>query len=104
MAGFECYECGEYYKDRKPWKVYEWKVYETVNKWDLEFCSRECWENWWSYFEKQHPGFRIQCKNCGSYNVQVENTLGFSSISGAWGYIAFKCHDCRNETKIFEID
>jgi hypothetical protein len=49
----------------------------------------------------QHPGFTILCDRCGSKRVTVENSLGFSAASGAWGEIALVCQDCHATTDIF---
>ena len=46
-----------------------------------------------------YPGFTITCK-CGSKNVYVENTLGFSSPSGPWGSVDLVCNDCGYKTEI----
>jgi len=45
--------------------------------------------------KKTHPGFTIICDACGSKVVIVDNTLGFSATSGAWGDISLYCQECR---------
>ncbi len=50
--------------------------------------------------EETHPGFEIKCKSCGSLNVYVENTVGFSSTSGAWGSVDLICADCNASVEI----
>lgn len=55
-----------------------------------------------SLSQKTHPGFTITCQTCGSTDVVVENTLGWSSQSGAWGSIDLSCNDCTNSSPLFE--
>lgn len=50
----------------------------------------------------QWPGFTVTCDECGSQNVVLDNSLGFSEMSGAWGSVDLKCQDCGNETEIVE--
>ena len=52
------------------------------------------------YKEKFYTGFNISCDKCNSPRVYIKDTVGFSSISGAWGNIKLVCEDCKNETVI----
>jgi len=45
--------------------------------------------------KKTHPGFTITCDECGSKVVIVDNTLGFSDTSGAWGDVSLICQECH---------
>ncbi len=45
--------------------------------------------------KKTHPGFTIICDACGSKVVIVDDTLGFSATSGAWGDVSLICQDCH---------
>lgn len=49
------------------------------------------------YYGDQYPGFIIVCKSCGSSDIQIENWLGSSQDSGAWGNIELRCDNCDNE-------
>jgi hypothetical protein len=51
-------------------------------------------------FGKQHPGFTIECLNCGSQRITVDNSLGYSATSGSWGSVDLMCDDCGNSTEI----
>jgi ribosomal protein S27E len=51
-------------------------------------------------FKETHPNFTIICDKCGSKNVYVENSLGYSSTSGSWGSVDLMCNDCDNYTEI----
>lgn len=50
---------------------------------------------------KTHPGFTVKCDKCGSEDVAVEISLGFSEVSGAWGSIDLSCDSCDNETELW---
>lgn len=52
--------------------------------------------------DKTHPGFTITCNNCKSTRVTVENSLGFSALSGSWGSVDLACLDCKAFTEIVE--
>lgn len=52
--------------------------------------------------KKTHPGFTITCDACGGSDVYVDNTVGFSSVSGAWGEVSLICRSCDAETAIWE--
>lgn len=36
-----------------------------------------------------------KCKECGGHNVIIEDTMGFSEMSGSWGNIKIKCVACE---------
>lgn len=48
-----------------------------------------------NYDEHDTPfgNFKVTCK-CGSTNVEIDNSLGYSETSGAWGSIDLCCLDC----------
>lgn len=48
-----------------------------------------------------HPGFTVICKKCGSANVIVDISLGFSSISGQWGSVDLLCLNCETYDSIY---
>ncbi len=50
-----------------------------------------------------HPGFKITCQTCNQEAVGVENTLGFSTLSGAWGAVKLRCAFCEAETALVEV-
>ena len=50
--------------------------------------------------EKQWPDFEVTCKKCQSKNVLLNDSRGYSDISGAWGSLDLVCEDCGNETEI----
>ena len=50
--------------------------------------------------KQTHPDFTIICDKCGSKNVIVENSLGYSALSGCWGSVDLSCQDCPNVTEI----
>lgn len=52
--------------------------------------------------DAQWPRFTVTCKACGSTLVELENTMGFSELSGAWGGIWLNCLACGNRTEIVE--
>ncbi len=54
--------------------------------------------------KETHPNFTITCDKCGSKRVYVENSIGFSEISGAWGSVDLVCAEpgCDNQTELFE--
>jgi hypothetical protein len=54
-------------------------------------------------FKNQYPNFTISCNKCGSTLVYIENSLGFSAISGCWGSVDLVCSECGNETEIVKI-
>lgn len=49
-----------------------------------------------------HPGFTITCEACGSTDVAVTCSLGFSSLSGSWGSVDLECQKCDKITSIVE--
>lgn len=51
-------------------------------------------------FKKTHPGFEIKCEVCSSTDVYVENSLGWSELSGMWGSVELVCANCKNLTVI----
>lgn len=46
------------------------------------------------------PGFTVRCDECNGYNVHLDNSMGFSDMSGSWGSIDFVCDDCKNSTEV----
>lgn len=46
------------------------------------------------------PGFTIRCDNCGGFNIHLDNSMGYSDMSGSWGSIDLVCEDCATETEI----
>ena len=48
------------------------------------------------------PGFVVICQNCHGTNIILENTVGWSECSGAWGEMSVSCTDCRNKTDIWQ--
>jgi predicted nucleic acid-binding Zn ribbon protein len=48
------------------------------------------------------PTFTVTCDKCGSHDITLENSMGFSEMSGAWGSIDFVCNACGNRTEIVE--
>ena len=56
----------------------------------LEFCL------------KMYPGFSITCLKCKSQRIAVENTVGFSALSGGWGSVDLRCLDCDHYVELFE--
>lgn len=52
---------------------------------------------------KMWPGFVVQCDLCKGFNVHLENSMGFSAMSGSWGSIDFVCSDCNNSAEIVEV-
>ena len=54
---------------------------------------------WRDKQDKFWPRFTVECQ-CGSHNIQLLNTMGYSETSGSWGDISFQCDDCGNATEI----
>lgn len=52
--------------------------------------------------QKFWPGFKVTCQKCQSDNINLDNTMGYSDMSGSWGSIDFVCLDCGNRTEIVE--
>lgn len=52
--------------------------------------------------DQQWPGFEVKCKACGSTLVQLENTMGYSDMSGGWGSIDFVCLSCAARAEIVD--
>lgn len=55
-----------------------------------------------SLAQKTHPRFTITCESCGSTDVVVDNTIGFSPQSGAWGSLSLDCSECGNSETLWE--
>lgn len=51
---------------------------------------------------KLWPGFTVQCRHCDDFNVYLDNSMGFSAMSGSWGSIDFVCLDCGTRTALME--
>lgn len=45
--------------------------------------------------------FDVICKKCGSKNIDLDNSLGFSYTSGEWGSLDLQCMDCNNNMEIY---
>jgi len=50
--------------------------------------------------DKFWPKFTVVCDVCGSTNIRLDNSMGYSDMSGSWGSIDFVCDDCSNKTEI----
>lgn len=63
------------------------------NEWRQELEKTVC-EQW--------PGFEVKCLKCGGKLVILDNSMGYSSISGAWGSVDFECRTphCGNSVEI----
>jgi len=47
--------------------------------------------------------FDIECEQCGSHDVVIENDLGWGSTwTGMYGAIKMICNDCKNEVRIYD--
>jgi hypothetical protein len=53
-------------------------------------------------YETPFGSFSVECSECGSKNIDLENSLGFSVESGSWGSIDLVCADCGNRFEIYE--
>lgn len=51
--------------------------------------------------KKTHPDFTITCDECGSQDVAVLISVGFSAESGSWGSVDLECQACNNSTDIW---
>lgn len=51
-----------------------------------------------------HPDFLVTCLKCGSTDVTVSNTMGWSGQSGGWGSVDLDCRDCHHSTSIAEAN
>lgn len=54
--------------------------------------------------QKCYQGFEITCGKCGGKKVYIENSMGWSELSGGWGDVRLICLECENETVIAEND
>lgn len=52
--------------------------------------------------DKQWPGFTVTCKACGCTRITVEDSRGWSELSGAWGSVDWKCLGCGFSQEIIE--
>ena len=52
--------------------------------------------------KKQWPGFTVSCDACGSKRIELDNSMGFSELSGTWGSIDFVCLDCNQRISLVE--
>ena len=50
--------------------------------------------------EKTHPGFIIICGDCKSHNVYIENSMGYSDVSGMYGEVELVCYDCDKRCEL----
>ena len=46
--------------------------------------------------------FEVKCKKCGSTNVDLDNSMGWSEESGGWGSLDLMCQDCGNRVELME--
>jgi hypothetical protein len=46
--------------------------------------------------------FDVICKECGSRNVNLENSIGWSAESSGWGSIDLYCMDCNNRIELMQ--
>lgn len=44
--------------------------------------------------EKQYPGFQITCLKCGSTEIELDNWMGWSEVSGNFGSLELQCTKC----------
>jgi hypothetical protein len=51
---------------------------------------------------KQWPGFKVVCLKCNGERISLEDSRGWSDVSGSWGSLDLYCHDCENTTPIEE--
>ena len=52
--------------------------------------------------EQMYPGFTISHDKCQSTDVHVENDLGYSAMSGAWGDVRLVCQVCGDYVVVVE--
>lgn len=45
--------------------------------------------------------FQIICTKCGSKNIDLKNSLGYSETIGAWGSLDIICVDCGYYLEIY---
>lgn len=65
-------------------------------EWIMDYVEHK--ESGESVFEK----FKVVCKNCGSENVEFEDSRGYSDTSGGWGELELVCVDCGEREIIAE--
>ncbi len=53
--------------------------------------------------DKIFERFTITCDKCKGQNIEIEDSRGWSEISGSWGSIDFFCLDCGNTEEIAEV-
>jgi len=53
-------------------------------------------------FKKCYPGFTVKCDKCGSEEVYLDDTRGWSQLSGSWGELSLICNGCGNTVEIAE--
>lgn len=46
------------------------------------------------------PKFNVQCDECKSYDIIMDNDIGWSETSGSWGGLHFHCNNCKNRTTV----
>ncbi len=44
--------------------------------------------------------FTVTCNKCGGKNIEMEDSRGYSEISGAWGSLDLICRDCEQSEEI----
>lgn len=49
--------------------------------------------------ETPFGSFKVTCE-CGSKNIELDNSLGYSPESGRWGSIDIHCLDCDKRAEI----
>jgi ribosomal protein S27E len=79
---------------------------EKLDQWEIDLLIEEEGEDLRADREamadKSHPGFKIECKRCGSLAVVINSSLGYSWPSGGWGSIDLKCMRCELTEVIYE--
>ncbi len=47
-------------------------------------------------------GFSIKCNKCNNNQITIDNSLGYSALSGGWGSIDLICSKCNNVGKVYD--
>ena len=47
--------------------------------------------------------FNLVCR-CGSTQVEVDSTVGYSNLSGMWGGVSLRCLACGATAEIWDTD
>ena len=46
--------------------------------------------------------FKVTCAKCGSDNVVLDDSLGYSDYTGRWGSVDLMCKSCPNAFTIVD--